>query len=285
MFIVLKCVLWCVLLFVCWLVVVVVVLLFVVFVVVQVVIVNVVVVENFYGDVVLQIGGCYVVVISIFSNLDQDLYLFEVSLKMVCVFQYVQVVIYNGVDYDLWMGKLFGVLKQVKCVMIVVVDFVGKKVGDNLYLWYDLVMMLVVVCVIVVEFGCVDLVNKVEYEVNLQKFVVLLKFVDDQVVVLCVKFKGVFVMVIEFVFGYMLDVIGFDMCNQCFQFVMMNDIEVSVQDVVVFENDLCKKQVCVLIYNSQVEELMIKCMLKVVCDGGVLIVSVIEMQLVGKIFQ
>ncbi|WP_419685199.1 metal ABC transporter solute-binding protein [Burkholderia theae] len=247
--------------------------------------VNVVAAENFYGDVVSQIGGHHVAVTSILSNPDQDPHLFEASPKTARALQRAQVVIYNGADYDPWMGKLLGASKQAKRATIVVADLVGKKAGDNPHLWYDPATMPAAARAIATELGRADPANKAEYDANLQKFVASLKPVDDKVAALRAQYKGVPVTATEPVFGYMSDAIGLDMRNQRFQLATMNNTEASAQDVAAFENDLRKKQVRVLIYNSQAEEPMTKRMLKIARDGGVPTVSVTETQPAGKTFQ
>ncbi|MCA8276851.1 zinc ABC transporter substrate-binding protein [Burkholderia sp. AU30280] len=247
--------------------------------------VNVVAAENFYGDVATQIGGSHVAVTSILSNPDQDPHLFEASPKTARALQHAQVVIYNGANYDPWMSKLLGASKQAKRATIVVADLVGKKAGDNPHLWYDPATMPAAARAIAAELGRADPANKAEYDANLQKFVASLKPVDDKVAALRTQYKGVPVTATEPVFGYMADAIGLDMRNMRFQLATMNDTEASAQDVAAFENDLRKKQVHVLIYNSQAEEPMTKRMLKIAHDGGVPTVSVTETQPPGKTFQ
>ncbi|OJA89854.1 metal ABC transporter solute-binding protein [Burkholderia ubonensis] len=247
--------------------------------------VNVVAAENFYGDVASQIGGRHVAVTSILSNPEQDPHLFEASPKTARALQQAQLVIYNGADYDPWMGKLLGASKQAKRATIVVADLVGKKAGDNPHLWYDPATMPAAARAIAAELGRADPAHKADYDANLQKFIASLKPVDDRVAALRAKYKGVPVTATEPVFGYMSDAIGLDMRNQRFQLATMNNTEASAQDVAAFESDLRKRQVRVLVYNSQAEEPMTKRMLKIARDGGVPTVSVTETQPAGKTFQ
>ncbi|KVC26325.1 metal ABC transporter solute-binding protein [Burkholderia pseudomultivorans] len=247
--------------------------------------VNVVAAENFYGDVVTQIGGSHVAVTSILSNPDQDPHLFEASPKTARALQHAQLVIYNGAAYDPWMAKLLGASKQAKRATIVVADLVGKKAGDNPHLWYDPATMPAAARAIATELGRADPANKAEYDANLQKFIASLKPVDDKVAALRAQYKGAPVTATEPVFGYMADAIGLEMRNQRFQLATMNDTEASAQDVAAFEKDLRGKQVRVLIYNSQAEEAMTRRMLKIARDSGVPTVSVTETQPAGKTFQ
>lgn len=62
--------------------------------------IQVVAAENFYGDVVNQLGGDRVSVTSILSNPDEDPHLFEASPKTARALQNANLVVYNGADYD-----------------------------------------------------------------------------------------------------------------------------------------------------------------------------------------
>ncbi|HDR8965610.1 TPA: zinc ABC transporter substrate-binding protein [Burkholderia vietnamiensis] len=247
--------------------------------------VNVVAAENFYGDVASQIGGRHVAVTSILSNPDQDPHLFEASPKTARALQQAQIVIYNGANYDPWMAKLLGASTQARRATIVVADLVGKKAGDNPHLWYAPATMPAAARALAAELGRADPAHKADYDANLQKFVASLQPIDAKVAALRAQYHGVPVTATEPVFGYMSDAIGLDMRNQRFQLATMNDTEASAQDVAAFENDLRKRQVRVLIYNSQAEAPMTKRLLKLARDGGVPTVSVTETQPAGKTFQ
>src|ERR1700749_4333374 len=73
--------------------------------------VRVVAAENFYGDLVQQLGGAHVAVTSILSNPNDDPHLFEASPDTAKALTDAKVVIVNGVDYDPWMEKLLSANK------------------------------------------------------------------------------------------------------------------------------------------------------------------------------
>src|SRR5690242_16076983 len=93
--------------------------------------------ENFYGDAAEQVGGSAVKVTSILSNPDQDPHLFEASASTARDLAAARIVIYNGADYDPWMGKLLSASRATGRITIEVAKLVGKKAGDNPHLWYD----------------------------------------------------------------------------------------------------------------------------------------------------
>ncbi|HEV3105866.1 MAG TPA: metal ABC transporter solute-binding protein [Trinickia sp.] len=247
--------------------------------------VNVVAAENFYGDVVKQLGGAHVDVTSILSNPDQDPHLFEASPKTARALQHADIVVYNGADYDPWMDKLLAASKNAKRTTIVAAELVGKKSGDNPHLWYDPQTMPVVARAIVKALDEADPAHRAEFDANLAAFLNSLKPIADKVADLRSHHATVPVTATEPVFGYMSDAIGLAMRNHRFQLAVMNNTEPSASDIAAFENDLRKKNVRVLIYNSQATEALTKRMLKLAQQSNVPTVSVTETQPAGKTFQ
>jgi zinc/manganese transport system substrate-binding protein len=241
--------------------------------------------ENFYGDVVQQLGGDRVDVTSILSNPDQDPHLFEASPKTARALQHASLVVYNGADYDPWMAKLLAASKGAKRTVIVAADLTGKKGGDNPHLWYDPATMPKVARAVSEALVAADPAHKSAYDANLAKFLDSLKPIDAKVAGLRSRYAGVPVTATEPVFGYMSDAIGLSMRNQRFQLAAMNDTEASAADIAAFERDLREKQVRVLIYNSQATEALTQRMLKLAQQSKVPTMSVTETQPAAKTYQ
>ncbi|CAB3796836.1 Manganese ABC transporter substrate-binding lipoprotein [Paraburkholderia caffeinitolerans] len=244
--------------------------------------------ENFYGDVVKQIGGAYVNVTSILSNPDQDPHLFEASPKTARALQHARLVVYNGADYDPWMTKLLAAASSSSSsqrAIVVAADLVGKKAGDNPHLWYDPRTMPAVARAVSAALGAADPAHKSVYDANLAAFLSSLKPIDDKVAALRAQYKGQPVTATEPVFGYMSDAIGLDMRNLRFQMATMNDTEASASDIAAFERDLRERRVRVLIYNSQATEALTRRMLGIAQQSKVPALSVTETQPAGVNFQ
>jgi zinc/manganese transport system substrate-binding protein len=248
-------------------------------------VVPVVAAENFYGDVVRQLGGNHVQMTSILSNPDEDPHLFEASPKTARALQNAALVVYNGADYDPWMDKLLAASKGKGRVTIVAAQLMGKKSGDNPHLWYDPATMPTVAKAVSQYLVQADPANKADYDARLATFLASVKPIDDKVAALKSQYKGVPVTATEPVFGYMSDAIGLDMRNTRFQLAAMNNTEPSATDVAAFEKDLRERRVHVLIYNSQATEALTKRMLKVAHDSHVPSISVTETLPAGKTFQ
>jgi zinc/manganese transport system substrate-binding protein len=241
--------------------------------------------ENFYGDVVQQLGGERIDVTSILSNPDQDPHLFEASPKTARALQHASIVVYNGADYDPWMVKLLAASKGTKRATIVAADLTGKKSGDNPHLWYDPSTMPKVARAVNEALVAADPAHKSAYDANLAKFLDSLKPVEAKVAELHARYAGTAVTATEPVFGYMSDAIGLSMRNMRFQLAAMNDTEASASDIAAFERDLREKRVRLLIYNSQATEALTKRMLKLAQQSKVPTMSVTETEPAGKTYQ
>lgn len=241
--------------------------------------------ENFYGDVVQQLGGAHVSVTSILSNPDQDPHLFEASPKTARDLHRAALVVYNGADYDPWMDKLLAASKNDRRLVIVAADLIGKKAGDNPHLWYDPQTMPAVAKQIVETLDRLDGAHKAEYDANLARFLASLAPIDDTINALKTKYRGIAVTATEPVAGYLCDAAGLTMRNTRFQLSVMNDTEPAASDIAAFEQDLRGKRVQVLIYNAQAVTKLTQRMLSLAKQSQIPSVSVTETQPAGKTYQ
>src|SRR5438309_1743971 len=99
--------------------------------------VAVVAAENFYGDLVGQIGGDHVAVTSIIVDPSVDPHEYEVSAKDGAAVANARLVIQNGLGYDSFMTRLLKASPSRDRKSIVVGSLMGRKDGDNPHVWYD----------------------------------------------------------------------------------------------------------------------------------------------------
>lgn len=234
--------------------------------------------ENFYGDVVQQLGGNHVSVVSILSNPDQDPHLFEVSPKTARALSAARLIVYNGADYDPWMSKLIAASKAPNRAVIVAAALTGSKSGDNPHLWYAPQTMPAVAQAITAFLERSDPENKADYDRRLTRFLDSLKPLGAKIAALRAKYRGTPITATEPVYGYMCEAIGFEMRNTRFQLATMNNTEPSAADIGAFESDLRGKRVKVLIYNSQASDEMTRRLLALAKKSGVPTVHVTETQ-------
>jgi len=199
--------------------------------------INIVAAENFYGDVAQQIGGPDVKVTSILSNPDEDPHLFEASPSVARAISGAQIVIYNGIDYDPWMGKLLGAARGTDRKSIVVADLVGRKSGDNPHIWYDPNTMLAAAKALADDLSGTDPAHRADYQGRLVRFEQSVRPIQARITALHARLAGTPVTATEPIFGYMFNALGMQVRNQPFQLAVMNNAEPSASDVAVLRGD------------------------------------------------
>ena len=212
--------------------------------------------ENIYGDVAAQIGGGHVAVTSLISNPSQDPHLFEATPSAVRAIADARIVILNGADYDPWLEKLIRSAPNPQRAVVSAAAVMGRKPGDNPHLWYDPATLPRVAEAIAATLTAADPAHAADYAANLATLTASFKRIDARVAALGARYKGVPVTATEPVFGPMAQAIGLIMRNERFQLAMMNGTEPTAHDLAEIERDLKEKRVKLLIYNSQVSELM-----------------------------
>jgi zinc/manganese transport system substrate-binding protein len=246
---------------------------------------SVVAAENFYGDIVRQIGGDRVEVVSILSNPDQDPHLFETTPTIVRQVAAAQIVVFNGADYDAWMDKLLSAAPRAERTVVAVAKLVNKKAGDNPHLWYEPTTMPVVARALADAFSRADPAHGADYIGHLQTFIVSLDRINRKIDEIRAKYAGVAVTATEPVFGYMASALGLKVRNERFQMAIMNDTEPSAREIAAFERDLKEHKVKVLIYNKQAGTKLTQRMLDLARRSDVAVVGVTETEPMGMSYQ
>lgn len=208
--------------------------------------------ENMYGDIAKQIGGVHVDVTTILSNPDQDPHSFELTPSVGYALTKAQLVIINGVGYDAWADRLLSHQTQNRPKIILAQDILGKKMGDNPHLWYDIDGMQKLSQYLAKQYIAFMPENRNLFEVNLAQFSNQLTQIKKRIETIKSHHLGLFVAATEPVCGIMVEKLGFEMGEQNFQWVIMNGGEPSPRQVAQFEDDLRQKKIKLLFYNAQV---------------------------------
>ncbi len=241
--------------------------------------------ENFYGNVAQQIGGDRVSVTSILNSPDQDPHLFEVSPAVVRQIAAAQIVVYNGADYDPWMGQLLRVTPKPGRVVIIAADLVDKKAGDNPHIWYDPATMPAVARALAAALTAADPAHKDDYAARLKTFLASLEPLNEKLAAIRGKYAGATVTASEPVFGYMASALQLQMRNERFQLAVMNDTEPSARDVAAFEQDLKTHKVRVLFYNKQASDKLVGHLVDLARASNIPVVGVTETCPPGMSYQ
>ena len=101
-------------------------------------VINVVAAENFYGDIIKQLGGSHVVVTSILTDPNVDPHEYEANVQDVKAISNANLVIKNGDGYDAWIDKLLSSSPNASRIVLTAADIADHKLPDNPHVWYGI---------------------------------------------------------------------------------------------------------------------------------------------------
>jgi zinc/manganese transport system substrate-binding protein len=233
--------------------------------------------ENFWGDVVQQVGGSHVKVTSVISNPDDDPHEYESSSRNAIAVATSQLVIENGLGYDGFIGKLVessGAHPKV----IDVADVLGVSGEDpNPHLWYDAARLPRVAAAIAGQLGALDPKDKATFEANAQAFDQSLQPLLDVIAQIKDRYRGAKIAYTERVPGYLIDAAGLELgIPASFSQAVEEGSDPSPQDTVAFDDAIKHRTVKVLLYNAQVTDAQTTQIKQLAADSGVPIVGVTE---------
>ena len=238
--------------------------------------INIVAAENFYGELAQEIGGKEVKVQSIISNPDADPHLFTTSPSTSKALAQAQIIIYNGADYDSWIGQMLATVDKSKVTIINVADLVGVKSGANPHLWYKPETFPKLAQVLADKLIQLEPQNKAQIQANLKQFITEHNQVNQAIQQTKTKYAGTPVTATEPVYGYMADAMGLKMQGLDFQWKIMNDSEPTPKMIASYQELLTAKKVKVLFYNSQVSDSITQNMQNLAKQNGIKVVGVTE---------
>jgi zinc/manganese transport system substrate-binding protein len=239
--------------------------------------ITVIAAENFYGELVREIGGDQVKVQSIISNPDADPHLFTTSPALNRSLSEAQIIIYNGAGYDSWMEQMLATnSKNNQVSLIKVADLVGVKDGENPHLWYKPETFPKLANLIATKLIQLNPQAKTKITNNLNNFLAEHAKVIQLIAQTKAKYQGTPVTATEPVYGYMAQALGLTMLGNDFQWKIMNDTEPTPQIIASYQNLLTHKKVKILFYNNQVTEPVTKNMQELAKQQKIQVVGVSE---------
>jgi zinc/manganese transport system substrate-binding protein len=242
--------------------------------------------ENFYADVIAQIGGPYVKVVSVLSNPNTDPHSYESSTVDASAVAAADLVVQNGVGYDDFMQKLEAASPSDKRKVIDVGLLAGRKKGDNPHLWFDPATMPKVAMRIEAELERRDPMHHADYRMNLRTFIRSLDAWKSTIVSLRRQYARVAVVVTEPVFNYTLSAAGIDVRTPpSFQLAIEEGNDPAPQDVTAVRQLISGGSVKAFIYNQQTVEPSTVKLLSLARASHVPVVGVYETMPAGKTYQ
>lgn len=214
--------------------------------------IRVVAAENFYGDIVKQLGGRHVSVLSILSDPNADPHQYESDVQDGIAVAKANLVIKNGEGYDTWMDKLLSASPNSGRVVLVGTEIADHKISDNPHVWYGFDNIHTIASKIT------DVLKKKnpqyidEFNQNLTVFNNSLHPLEQKITDIKAKYNGTPVGLTETIYLYQIKPEGLNVLTPYeFEKAIAEGNDPSADDVAKANDQIKNKQVKVLIYNEQ----------------------------------
>jgi len=249
-------------------------------------VINVVAAENFYGDVVKQLGGSHVSVTSILSDPNTDPHTYESNNATAQAVSKAQLVIQNGLQYDSWMEKLLSASPNPNRVVLTASTIADHKLPDNPHVWYGINNMPTIATAITNELKKLDSANASTFDQNLTTFSNSLQPILQKMSDLKAKYAGMPVGLTETIYLYQTTPIGLNVLTPSeFQMANAKGNDPPIDSIITANDQISKKEIKILIYNDQAPTAITEKMQKDAKSLTIPVVSVTETMPVGKTYQ
>lgn len=215
--------------------------------------VAVVAAENFWGSIAAQVGGAHVKVTTIIDNPRVDPHTYEPTAADARTVADAQYVIINGAGYDPWASKLLQANPVAGRKTLNLGDLTGTHQGDNAHLWYNPEYVTKVVNQIRDDLKALDPSNAAAIDQSAQTFLTSgLKDYHDLIAAIKSKYSGTPVGATESIFSYLAPALGLNLITPpSYLKAVSEGQDVSAVDEVTVEQQIARKQIKILVYNSQ----------------------------------
>ena len=233
--------------------------------------------ENFYADLLAQVGGSRVAASSLLNDPNADPHAFESSPQSGALVADSRLVIVNGLGYDAFMQKLLAASNRPDRVVINVQQLLGLPSDVNVHIWYDPATMPKVAEAAAGALTKLDPPNSGYFEARKAAYLAGLKPIIDNVAALKARFAGTPIAFTEDVAGYLTDTIGLVVKSPPgFMKAVEEGIDPGPADVAAERALFTMHLVKVLLYNSQVQSPITQQIHDLAQTNGVPIVGVAE---------
>ena len=209
--------------------------------------------ENFYADLLTQIGGTRVSATSLLNDPNADPHAFEASPAAAVAVADAKLVILNGLGYDDFMQHLLGASPNASRVVINVEQLLGLGSDANAHVWYDPGTMPAVAASAEAALATLEPANAAYFAAREQAYLASLAPLAAKIAELKAKYSGAPVAFTEPVAGYLAKAIGLAVLTpEGFQRAVEDGTDPAPADVAAERDLLTGKKVRVLLFNSQV---------------------------------
>ena len=233
--------------------------------------------ENFYADLLTQVGGSRVAATSLINDPNADPHAFESSPQAAASVADAKLVIVNGLGYDDFMQKLLGASPNPDRVVVNVETLLGLPADVNVHVWYDPATMPKVAAAASEGLSKLEPANAAYFAAREQAYLAALQPITDKIAKIKAKYAGAPIAFTENVAGYLTDQIGLVVKTPVgFMKAVEEGTDPAPADVAAERDLFTTKAVKVLVYNSQVTSPTTQAIHDLAAQNGIPIVGVAE---------
>jgi len=248
--------------------------------------IQVVAAENFYGDIIQQLGGNHIQVLSILSDPNADPHQYESNVADGIAVAKANIVIKNGEDYDTWMDKLLSASPSKNRIVLTGTEIADHKITDNPHVWYSFENVKTIAARITQTLRQLDPKDSVEFTQNLTAFDHSLQPLMQKITDIKTTYTGTPIALTETIYLYQTQEEGLNVLTPYgFEKAIAEGNDPSADDVAKATDQISKKQAKILIYNEQTVTPITTNLQNEAKDNNIPIVPVTETLPQGKHYQ
>ena len=215
-------------------------------------VINVVAAENFYGDIVKQLGGSHVNVTSILSDPNVDPHEYTSSVQTALKVSQADLVLENGLGYDDWMDKLLASSPNSNRIVLTGGKIADHPLPDNPHVWYGVNNMPAIAQAITDALKKLDSSDAATFDSKLATFKQSLISLQHKIDEINLKYKGTPIALTETIYLYQTGPEGLTVLTPlAFMKANAEGTDPPADTVTALNNEISLKQAKILIYNIQ----------------------------------
>jgi zinc/manganese transport system substrate-binding protein len=239
--------------------------------------VQIVAAENFWGNLVSQLGGTHVQVLSIITDPNADPHEYESNAADAQALATASFVIVNGAGYDDWTLKLISASNNPNQKVLNVADLLGKKQGVNPHFWYSPNYVNATVKAMYSDLVSIDPTNAAYYRDRYTNLNSSLAQYNGRINEIKQQFASTKVAATEDIFQYLANATSLDLLSPPeFMEAVAEGNDPPAQSIVQFQQQIQNGTVNVLVYNAQTVTPLTENIKAMAAQKGIPIIAVTE---------
>ena len=214
--------------------------------------IQVVAAENFYGDIVKQLGGSHVSVTSILSDPNVDPHEYQSNVQTGITVSKADLVIENGGGYDDWMDKILSAAPNSNRLLLKGFEIAPTRLPENEHVWYSFDNVATIAQMITGDLKKLDGADAAAFDNNLQAFKQSLQPLQQKIAAIKAKYNGTPIGLTETIYLYQTKLEGLNVLTPFeFEKAIAEGNDPPADAVITATDQINKRQIKALIYNQQ----------------------------------